>query len=1859
VACDNQPVVQVRWAVWRGTQVGNSAAFGIDDVAVTLLANDECTGAVPLALQDPSGCPANAVAGTTVGATDSGADCVVSGTDVWYTITGDIGSAATVFLTPGTATGMGLQVVGACGGGVFYCQPGTQHAIPASFGSTVLIKVFAQTPGTFTICAVRAPVNNSVFFATPLTSSHPDSCTATPGTTTFATNDGTIPCGASPLAGDVWYAVDGGAGFAVNLQLIPGSAADLGIQVFSDNGSTPTYCGTGTFHSFQAIGTNYRVRVFAGTPGSFTICAIRAPENNEQFSATPLPLQHPDSCTALTGNTAFATNSGLNCSFPTAKDVWYAVTGGPSHTARIELVPVTAFNMGIQVFDGNSTETYCATGTSHGFFVPQGATYKVKVFAEEAGSFTICGIRPPVNDEQLSAAPLTLQAPGTCVPLEASLIGATNPFPVASCALPGSVDLWYTVTGGQGFAAHIALTPGTALNMGIQVFNGQGGTETYCAFGNTHSFQVPFGSTYFVKVFALVPGTFTLCATAAPDNNEPFGALPLTLAQPGACTPLVASTTFATNSGTGCSSSLVNDVWFAVTGGQGMAATIELTPITATALGIQVLNGQGGAETYCGSGNTHTFMVPFGSTYFVKVFAAGTPGSFSICAIAAPDNNESFSPVALTPAAPGSCTPLSASTVHATALDPNCVGTDTRDLWYTVPSVPGQTITIELVPGTATGLGIQVFENQFGSVGAELYCGAGNQHTFNVPVGQSRFVKVITSTPGTFTICAIETVVECLVNSDCNDNDACTIDACLANTCVSAPLISVDEVLEAPDTTCLNGSIQLGTTVLTRGPVNQYVFSTGTGATLDPMTGASFLLFQLNDDLPTSFPSPIGFAFPFNGTLFDHFSVSPDGWLQLGMGTATPEPLNNVTSTANLPRIYPYWDDMQTGNSVFTSGVRSRMTGTAPDRILKVQWDVCIPKTNPAPNSQFQVWLHENGMVEFRYGTMGGASMSASAGITAGASNFQSVTIATNTVSITVPDNANSGQPAIGRFYRFTLPTAAVTGHLWSPPTFLSSTTAAQPVASGINVPAQAYSVQVTSTAGCQASDAFTVHTAPPMTSASITGAPSYCAGGGSTTLTAVPVGGGAPFSYLWSPGGHTTQSIIVNTAGAYSCAITNPCGTVNSNVVNVVELPQPTASAANNGPICAGDTLQLDGTTDIGTSGVWSFEYTCCGSPFNGVDVVVPNAQQDKDGVWTFVAISSDGCSSAPATTTVAVNSIPTVSFPTATPGSLCAGGNSQLKVVASAFPGAMEQQDIPFAPITGSGTAITNWSNGGGGTANDGYSTAITMPFTFRYDGMPFNQLFVGANGHITFLDPAGITAQQSRTSSNMRSTALPNAVVALCFADLNVVAPGVVRTFTSGNPGSRIFVIEYSNVPFAPNTGSMSGQIHLHETTNIIEVHLGTFNFGTSTATSPNLRWAGVEKRDGTNNSVFAGNISWRFTPLEYQWAPTTFLNDATIAEPFAASVTSTTMYTVTVNNSGCLRTRTVTVTAAQPVSSATITGVPILCNGASTTLTAVPNSGLAHTYLWSPGGQTTASITVNAPGVYSCQVGDACGGSANGSVTVTSAVESCNGVDDDCDGLTDEGCGVFVSARVLLEGPYNSTTGLMNDPLRTLPSFPLTEPYTAAGYVHAGGGGEIVAPAVLAITGNDAIVDWVVLELRSAVTPSSIVASRSALLQRDGDVVDVDGLSPVLFTATPSNYHVAVRHRNHLGVMTAASVAISPVTTAVDLTTPATATFGANARKSIAGTFPAHVLWAGDVTFNGQLKYTGTANDRDPILLRIGGSVPTAIANGYFVEDVTMDGVVKYTNASNDRDAILVNILSLPGGTVLSTRSEQLP
>ncbi|MGB0847294.1 MAG: DUF6923 family protein, partial [Thiolinea sp.] len=97
-------------------------------------------------------------------------------------------------------------------------------------------------------------------------------------------------------------------------------------------------------------------------------------------------------------------------------------------------------------------------------------------------------------------------------------------------------------------------------------------------------------------------------------------------------------------------------------------------------------------------------------------------------------------------------------------------------------------------------------------------------------------------------------------------------------------------------------------------------------------------------------------------------------------------------------------------------------------------------------------------------------------------------------------------------------------------------------------------------------------------------------------------------------------------------------------------------------------------------------------------------------------------------------------------------------------------------------------------------------------------------------------------------------------------------------------------------------------------------------------------------------------------------------------------------------------------------------------------------------------------------------------------------------------------LHVQVRGILQGAYDYSTGLMSDDLRVKELIPLLNPYTDVNDSFGHPGTETADPGLLAVTGNDAIVDWVLVELRSATEIQSRISSRAGLLQRDGDIID---------------------------------------------------------------------------------------------------------------------------------------------------------
>jgi len=243
------------------------------------------------------------------------------------------------------------------------------------------------------------------------------------------------------------------------------------------------------------------------------------------------------------------------------------------------------------------------------------------------------------------------------------------------------------------------------------------------------------------------------------------------------------------------------------------------------------------------------------------------------------------------------------------------------------------------------------------------------------------------------------------------------------------------------------------------------------------------------------------------------------------------------------------------------------------------------------------------------------------------------------------------------------------------------------------------------------------------------------------------------------------------------------------------------------------------------------------------------------------------------------------------------------------------------------------------------------------------------------------------------------------------------------------------------------------------------------------------------------------------------------------------------------------------------------------------------------------------------------------------------------------------GVSLQLKAVLQGAMLRNNGdrLMRDDLRQKKLLPVQEPYSEMPFFnHIGGGGEQMDTTLLLSDGANGIVDWVFVELRNSNNKEEVVATLSGLLQCDGDVVSAKGDTVLQFLNVPiGDYFVALRHRNHLGLLT-----MNPYTFStnkvpfVDFTYNFTPVDGFNASVEIDNL---ESMWSGDLNGDGQVIYQGPRNDIFFMFFHVlqdeGNKeyLPNYISRGYTNDDFNMDGSVIYQGPNNDRANLLFNTI----------------
>ncbi|MFD0862998.1 GEVED domain-containing protein [Sungkyunkwania multivorans] len=204
-------------------------------------------------------------------------------------------------------------------------------------------------------------------------------------------------------------------------------------------------------------------------------------------------------------------------------------------------------------------------------------------------------------------------------------------------------------------------------------------------------------------------------------------------------------------------------------------------------------------------------------------------------------------------------------------------------------------------------------------------------------------------------------------------------------------------------------------------------------------------------------------------------------------------------------------------------------------------------------------------------------------------------------------------------------------------------------------------------------------------------------------------------------------------------------------------------------------------------------------------------------------------------------------------------------------------------------------------------------------------------------------------------------------------------------------------------------------------------------------------------------------------------------------------------------------------------------------------------------------------------------------------------------------------ISLQTKAFLQGAMiSSVDNNMTDTLRANGLIPTTSPYADGATCNS---------SVFSVTGNDAIVDWVWVELRSATDREILVDGVSALIQRDGDIVATDGTSILNFTQPAGNYYLVISHRTHLNISSTNTHALSKTANLIDLSAGTAAVIGgSNAVADLGnGSF---AMFAGDQDINGQIQNTDVSSIR-----------PQLGTAGYSNSDLDMNGQVQLTDINN--------------------------
>ena len=426
----------------------------------------------------------------------------------------------------------------------------------------------------------------------------------------------------------------------------------------------------------------------------------------------------------------------------------------------------------------------------------------------------------------------------------------------------------------------------------------------------------------------------------------------------------------------------------------------------------------------------------------------------------------------------------------------------------------------------------------------------------------------------------------------------------------------------------------------------------------------------------------------------------------------------------------------------------------------------------------------------------------------------------------------------------------------------------------------------------------------------------------GTSDILTAPSG----FSYSWSPGGATTQSVTIPTpvnGTIYTCTCTSAsgCSVVLKDTINFT----PVVFTANSPTICAGQTATLTAT---GTG------YTYNWSSGLGTASTV-NASPTSTTSYTVSASASGGCSNT-AQAVVTVNPLPAGS--TASTPTNCGQSNGSIQINV----------------------------------------TTGTAPFVYLWNTSQTDQLITAipsGNYSVVVTDANNCVQTITGTVGGSPGPSISGTVQNETCAGYNNGSITIVLGGTVIQPVNYI----WSNSATTQNISGLAGGTYtLTITDNVGCVATNSFIVGSSPIIT--LATSGTDehcnKNDGSVTVIPSGGNGNFF----YTWN-----NSATTAT--VNSIPSGT-YTISVTDNACSATSSVSIANIAGPSVTIPLLVNDKCNAGNGSATAVAADGTpSYSYLWSPSGQTTSVLQSVHAGTYTISVTDINNCVATSSATLT--------------------------------------------------------------------------------------------------------------------------------------------------------------------------------------------------------------------------------------------------------------------------------